>query len=174
MTILLETDRLLLRELLPTDDAGMFEMDADPAVHRYLGNKPVTRIEQSRELFAFVRRQYAENGIGRWAVEDKNTGEFLGWSGLKLHPGPTNGHSNYYDLGYRFLRRHWGRGYATETAHASVRYGFDTLGLPRICGIADVRNLASNLVLQKAGLRFGATFDLDGVPHHWYEQDNPR
>ena len=57
MQIFVETERLLLRELLPTDDAGMFELDADPAVHRYLGNQPVTTIGQSRELIAFVRRQ---------------------------------------------------------------------------------------------------------------------
>ncbi|SHJ58004.1 Acetyltransferase (GNAT) domain-containing protein [Hymenobacter daecheongensis DSM 21074] len=173
MHIFVETDRLILRELLPTDEAAMFEMDADPEVHRYLGNKPVTTIEQSRALIAFVRQQYVENGIGRWAVVEKQTGAFVGWSGLKLVAGPTNGRTNYHDLGYRFLRRYWGRGYATETAVASVRYGFDVLRLPRICGIADVRNVASNQVLQKAGLRFGNTFDLNGLPHHWYEQEQP-
>jgi ribosomal-protein-alanine N-acetyltransferase len=172
MSIILETERLLLRELQPSDEAGMFEMDSDPEVHRYLGNKPVTTPEQSRELIAFVRRQYAENGIGRWAVEDKQTGEFVGWSGLKLVAGPTNGHSNYYDLGYRFIRRYWGQGFATETARAAVRYGFDTLGLLLICGIADVRNLASNQVLHKAGLRRVETFELpEGGPHHWYQRE---
>src|SRR5689334_14285347 len=109
MKIFLETERLLLRELLPTDEAAMFAMDSDPEVHRYLGNKPVQKREQSRELIAFVRQQYVDNGIGRWAVVEKETGDFVGWSGLKLAPGPTNGRTNYYDLGYRFLRRYWGR-----------------------------------------------------------------
>ncbi|GAA3995587.1 GNAT family N-acetyltransferase [Hymenobacter fastidiosus] len=173
MPIFVETERLILRELLPSDDAGMFELDSDPEVHRYLGNKTVQTIGQSQALIAFVRQQYVDNGIGRWAVVEKQTGDFVGWSGLKLAPGPTNGRTSYYDLGYRFIRRYWGRGYATETARASVRYGFDTLRLPLICGIADVRNLASNQVLQKAGLRFGNTFDLDGVLHHWYERKKP-
>ncbi|GAA3928947.1 GNAT family N-acetyltransferase [Hymenobacter algoricola] len=173
MQIFVETERLILRELLPSDDAGMFELDADPEVHRYLGNKTVQTIGQSRELIAFVRRQYVDNGIGRWAVVEKQTGAFVGWSGLKLAPGPTNGHTRYYDLGYRFIRRYWGRGYATETARASVQYGFDTLRLPLICGIADVRNLASNQVLQKVGLGFIETFDLAGLPHHWYQRQRP-
>ncbi|RYU82859.1 GNAT family N-acetyltransferase [Hymenobacter persicinus] len=172
MPIFVETERLIMRELLPSDEAGMFAMDSDAEVHRYLGNRPVTRIGQSRELIAFVRQQYVDHGIGRWAVVEKQTGEFVGWSGLKLHPGPTNGHTHYYDLGYRFLRRYWGRGYATETARASVRYGFDTLRLPRICGIADVRNLASNHVLQKAGLRFVETFELPHEgSHNWYQRE---
>ncbi|ALD20531.1 GNAT family N-acetyltransferase [Hymenobacter sp. DG25A] len=171
MKIFVETDRLIMRELLPADAPGMFEMDSDPEVQRYLGNKPVLTIEQSRELIALVRQQYVDNGIGRWAVVEKDTGNFVGWSGLKLMAGPTNGRTNYYDLGYRFLRRYWGQGYATETARASVQYGFNVMQLPLICGIADVQNLASNQVLQKAGLRFQQTFDLEGVPHHWYQRE---
>ncbi|KAA9339297.1 GNAT family N-acetyltransferase [Hymenobacter busanensis] len=173
MRIFVETERLIMRELLPTDEAGMFEMDSDAEVHRYLGNKPVTTRAQVQEVIAFVRQQYVDNGIGRWAVEDKQTGAFVGWSGLKLVAGPTNGRTHYYDLGYRFLRRYWGRGYATETAQAAVRYGFETMQLPLICGIADVRNEASNHVLQKAGLCYGNTFDLDGLPHHWYQRERP-
>ncbi|MCY1487117.1 hypothetical protein D3C87_204390 [compost metagenome] len=61
----IETERLLLRELLPTDDVGMFELDSNPQVHIYLGNKPVTSIEQVREAIANIRQQYLENGIGR-------------------------------------------------------------------------------------------------------------
>ena len=174
MQIFVETDRLLMRELLPSDAAGMFEMDSDPEVHRYLGNKPVHAMEQSQALIALVRQQYIDNGIGRWAVVEKETDHFVGWSGLKLVAGPTNGRTNYYDLGYRFLRRYWGLGYATETARASVQYGFDTMHLPLICGIADVQNLASNQVLQKAGLRFQETFNLDGVPHHWYQLERAK
>ena len=77
----IETERLLLRELLPTDDAGMFELDSNPEVHIYLGNKPVKSIEESREAIANIRQQYLENGIGRWAVILKETGEFIGWFG---------------------------------------------------------------------------------------------
>ncbi len=81
MKIFAETDRLILRELLPTDVAGMFEMDSDPEVHRYLGNKPYSAIEESQANIEFIRRQYIENGIGRWATIEKETNNFVGWAG---------------------------------------------------------------------------------------------
>src|SRR5690349_13035227 len=74
MQIFATTPRLVLRELHPDDTAGMFELDSDPEVHRYLGQKPLQSIEQSRNVIEFVRRQYADNGIGRWAVIEKDSG----------------------------------------------------------------------------------------------------
>ena len=68
MKIFAETERLILRELLPTDAEGMFEMDGDPEVHLYLGNNPVKSIEQSEADIEFIRKQYIEKCIGRWAV----------------------------------------------------------------------------------------------------------
>ena len=62
----------------------MYELDADPEVHKYLGNKPVTNREQTVEVINFIRQQYIHNGIGRWAIIDKKSKEFLGWTGLKL------------------------------------------------------------------------------------------
>ena len=118
--MVIETDRLILRELTADDASGMFEMDSNPEVHRYLGNKPVTSIEQSIRDIEFVRRQYRENGIGRWAVILKSTGQFIGWSGLKLITEPVNGQTNYYDVGYRFIKKHWGNGYATESAKTAI------------------------------------------------------
>lgn len=74
----IETERLILRDLIDTDALGMFNMDADPRVHLYLGNSPVSSINQSRADINFIREQYKSNGIGRWAVIDKVTGDFLG------------------------------------------------------------------------------------------------
>ncbi|WP_293308745.1 GNAT family N-acetyltransferase, partial [Pedobacter sp. UBA5917] len=102
MKIFAETERLILRELLPEDAAGMFEMDGDPEVHIFLGNKPVQSIEQSKADIEFIRKQYIDNGIGRWAVIEKETNSFIGWAGLKFIKEMNNNHSNYYDLGYRF------------------------------------------------------------------------
>ena len=65
MRIFVETDRLILRELLPQDELGMFELDSDPEVHRFLGNQPVKDMERIREVITFVRQQYVDNGIGR-------------------------------------------------------------------------------------------------------------
>ena len=168
----IETERLLLRELLPTDDVGMFELDSNPQVHIYLGNNPVTSIEQVREAIASIRQQYLENGIGRWAVVLKETGEFIGWSGLKLEKN-VNGYETFYDLGYRFIQKHWGKGYAYETAKAFVDFGFNDMKLEKINAYADFDNLASRRVLEKAGMQFINFFEEDGIEEAWYEIKNP-
>ncbi|WP_029277447.1 GNAT family N-acetyltransferase [Pedobacter borealis] len=173
MKIFTETDRLILRELLPTDAQGMFEMDGDPEVHLYLGNNPVKSIEQSIAEIEFIRKQYIENGIGRWAVIEKATGKFVGWSGLKLIKESTNNHINYYDLGYRFSKRFWGKGYATETAMAARDYGFNELNLHEIIGIADIDNLGSIHVLEKVGLKRISIFDYHDIKHHWMKIEKP-
>ena len=167
MKIFAETERLILRELIPADAEGMFEMDSDPDVHLYLGNRPVKSIRQSIAEIEFIRKQYAENGIGRWAVIEKATGNFVGWSGLKFIKEATNNHIDYYDLGYRFSKRFWGKGYATETAMAARDYGFNELKLNEIIGIADINNLGSIHVLEKVGLKRVSIFDYDGTKHHW-------
>jgi len=168
----IETERLLLRELLPTDDAGMFELDSNPEVHIYLGNNPVKSIEESREAIANIRQQYLENGIGRWAVILKETGEFIGWSGLKLEKN-VNGHETFYDLGYRFIQKHWGKGYAFETAKAFVDFGFNEMNLRVINAYADFDNLGSRKVLEKVGMQFVNSFEYEGTEEVWYEIKNP-
>jgi len=167
MKVFAETERLILRELLPQDAAGMFEMDGDPEVHLFLGNKPVQSIEQSKTDIEFIRNQYIENGIGRWAVMEKSTGNFMGWAGLKLIKEPINNHYNYYDLGYRFSKRFWGKGYATEAAIAARDYGFNELKLDEIIGIADTNNLGSIHVLEKVGLKRISIFNYGGIKHYW-------
>lgn len=168
MQIFKTTERLILRELMPEDASGMFELDADPAVHRYVGNKPIKTIDQARDVIAFIRSQYIDNGIGRWAVVEKSSGNFLGWGGLKLMRESVNGHINHYDLGYRFMQKHWGRGYATETAMASLAYGFEQMNLPEIFAMVNVENAGSDRVLNKAGMKYLGLFDDDNEPHKWY------
>lgn len=167
MNAFIETERLILRELKITDARGMFEMDSDPLVHRFLGNNPVSTISQSTADIAFIQAQYQENGIGRWAVIEKDSNQFIGWCGLKLIRDINNNHSNYYDIGYRFNRKFWGKGYATESARAAINYGFEELNLDQIIGIADVENHDSIKVLEKLGLIKINVFDYKGRDHHW-------
>jgi ribosomal-protein-alanine N-acetyltransferase len=169
MHIFVETDRLILRELLPSDAEGMFQLDSDPEVHRYLGNNPIRHIDQAKQIIDHVRRQYVDVGIGRWAMEEKETGNFLGWAGLKLNRESMNNHVDYYDVGYRLIKKHWGKGFATEAAKASLDYGLSRLNLNDIYGIADANNLASRKVLEKIGLQFVEAFDFEGDPHFWYK-----
>ncbi|MVN78246.1 GNAT family N-acetyltransferase [Hymenobacter sp. HMF4947] len=170
------TERLLLRPLLATDVRGMFALDRDPAVHRYLGGiggpRPAS-LADSQATIQFIQAQYVANGIGRWAVLEQATGAFMGWAGLKLVPGPVNDQRDFYDLGYRFLPRYWGQGYGYEAARAWLAYGFESLALPRVCAYADVHNTGSRRILEKIGLQLGNTFVENGTACAWYEARNP-
>jgi len=171
MKIFAETERFILREMLPTDVEGMFELDADPDVHRYLGNEPANTKEEIVDIINFIRQQYVDQGIGRWAIIDKESNEFIGWSGLKFVTNEINNHRNYYDLGYRLIKRKWGQGIATETSIASIEYAFVKLKAQEVYAIADCQHEASNKILKKVGLLCVDTFDLDGVQHNWYKMD---
>ena len=72
----IETERLILRELALSDAEGMFELDSNPNVHLFVGNRPVKHIEESIEYIQFVQKQYKDFGIGRWAVILKETNEY--------------------------------------------------------------------------------------------------
>ncbi|MFC3562615.1 GNAT family N-acetyltransferase [Pedobacter jamesrossensis] len=169
MKIFAETERFILRELLLTDVDGFFELDTNPEVHKYLGNKPVKNKDQIIDNINFIRTQYLSNGIGRWAIIDKKSNEFIGWTGLKFITDETNNHKNYYDLGYRLIKKYWGQGIATETALASLTYAFEELNLNEVYAIADCENNGSNKILKNLGLKFIEIFELEGIAHNWYK-----
>ena len=168
MKIFIETNRLILRAIEESDVQGIFELDSDPEVHKYLGRKPIKSMEEAKTIIRYIQNQYAENGIGRWAVIDKATNEFVGWSGLKYEK-EVREEMDYYDLGYRLKKKFWGKGIATETALESLKYGFQVLNLEEIYAGAHIDNIGSNKVLQKVGLKFIETFEYDKAPHHWYK-----
>ncbi len=170
MNTFVETDRFFLREILEKDVEGLFALDSDPEVHRYLGEHPVKNRQQVEEIIAYVRRQYEVNGIGRWAIIDKKSHEFVGWTGLKYEE-EVRKEAPYYDLGYRLRREFWGRGIATETALASLEYGFRQMKLKKICAAAHVDNIGSNRVLSKVGMQLLSPFEFEGEMHNWYELD---
>jgi len=173
MNYFIETDRLILRDLLPTDDEGMFELDSDPEVHRYVGKNPVKTIQESRNVIEIIRNQYMANGIGRFGVVEKDSELFIGWAGLRLMKEAINGHINYLDLGYRFIRKYWGKGYAKEAAAASVDYAWNELGAQEVFGMAEEDNIASRKVLESVGMAYQNMFKWEGSNCTWYRLQNP-
>jgi len=172
MTYYIETERLILRELLETDVDGIFELDSNPEVHKYLGKKPITTKLQAENAIKFIRQQYIERYIGRFAAIEKSSGEFIGWTGLKFNTGDKEALADkrdFYDVGYRFIPRYWGKGYATESSLATLDYGFKELKLNTIYGAAEVGNIASNKVLQKIGLKYIEQFTYEGELINWYK-----
>ena len=152
MTVVLRTDRLVLRRFTESDVDNLVELDADPRVMRFLTNgKPTSRAEiEERVLPRMLRLAPA----GFWAAEDPDSGVFLGW--FALEPGEDR--PGELELGYRLRARAWGRGLATEGARALVRVAFDELGADRVWAQTMAVNAASRRVMAKAGLRYVRTF----------------
>jgi len=146
---ILQTPRLLLRRKVLEDAPFLLELNSDPEVIKYTGDGAFKNLEEAEGIVRYVISQYEKNGYGRWLVSLKETDEPIGWCGLKYHDD-----SGDTDLGYRFLQKHWGKGYATEAGRACLDYGFGPLGLKRIIGRTATDNLASIQVLKKLGMTF--------------------
>ncbi|WP_304198747.1 GNAT family N-acetyltransferase [Flavobacterium alvei] len=172
MDLILETDRLILREFKLSDAEAFFAMDSNPKVHQYLWNKPVQKMEETIEIIEFVRKQYIENGIGRFAMISKDTNEFIGWAGLKHNTEKVNNKINFYDIGYRLDEKFWGKGYASEATFAWLKYAFETMNIKTIEAAAHTENVASNRILQKIGMQMTEQYLEDGISWNWYQLDN--
>ena len=110
---------------------------------------------------------YEKYGFGRWAVIRKEDGKFLGWCGLKYTP-----ETDEYDIGFRFFRDYWNKGYATEAAQASLDYGLNDLKIKTIVGRAMKANLASIKVLEKIGMTYWKPMDFHGGEGVTYRIEN--
>lgn len=143
----IETDRLRLRMFRDSDVDNLAALFADPEVMRYVGNgEPVDRAEAEKALASIIAH-WERHGFGRWAIEDKETGEFVGYGGLRSLFGTP-------EIVYHFATRHWGKGFATEMARASLRWGFAQRGFQQVVAIAKPENAASIHVMEKLGMHF--------------------
>jgi RimJ/RimL family protein N-acetyltransferase len=150
----LTTERLRLRPRTLADLEACVAMDLDPQVHRFIfGDRPPDRREHRANLRARIASGWPAAG-GIWVVEWRHAPGFLGWCGLFPldNAGPI-------EIGYRYVRRAWGRGIATEAARALLDHGFRALGFDPIVGVTHPANSASQRVLEKIGLKpRGAAF----------------
>jgi len=142
-----ESVRLYLREFALEDAEALFLLNSDPDVIRYTGDPPFESVEKAIE-FILDYDHYKKHGFGRWAVVRKEDDQFIGWCGLKFNEDEE------IDLGLRFFKKEWGRGYATEAAKATIRYAIDELGMNSFIGRAAKDNEASVKVLEKLGFKF--------------------
>jgi len=147
MKIIFETDRLIIRELSTSDAENFYKLNSDPEVIQFTGDAPFSSVDEAKG-FLENYNEYAEYGYGRWAVLSKADNEFLGWCGLKYNE------EQMVDLGFRFFKKYWGNGFATEAAKACLDYGFSKLLLETIIGRALIENKASIKVLEKIGMEF--------------------
>jgi [ribosomal protein S5]-alanine N-acetyltransferase len=168
----LTTERLALRRFIARDLDFLAELYSDPNVARHLGG---TRDRAACEDLLNVRilEYYDEHpGLGIWMTVERLTGRRLGFHVLNHIQGES-----IVQVGFTLTPAAWGRGYATEMALALLRHGFVDLALPRIAGMANLDNMASQRVLSKIGLhrRGERAFSHPAYASHgplaWFERE---
>ncbi len=165
MKTIIETERLVLKEITLDDKEAMFRLHSNDEVQKYTGDPLVASLEEMEKAIETRIIDYEKYGYGRWATFLKNGMHFIGWAGLAYLP-----EFDEIDLGYRFTPEHWGKGFATEASLAILNYGFNKLELKRIIAIAMKDNKASINVMEKCGMEFDkfAPYVPDGEDVVWY------
>ena len=147
---LLETERLILRELTFDDAPFILTLLNDPSFLRYINDKNVRNLEDARQyMLNGPMASYARNGFGLYLVELKDTAVPIGLSGLLKREELPDA-----DIGFAFLPDYWGKGFAFESACAVMSDARERLGLNRVLAIVMPDNDASIKLLEKLGMRF--------------------
>lgn len=159
MTVL-ETPRLILRDWQDSDLATFTAMNADPRVMEFFP-APLTP-EASEAMFLRMREELHREGFGAWAVERREDGMLLGFTGLHrvTFPGALNGS---IEIAWRLCCEAWGQGYAPEAATACLKYAAQ-LGIGEVYAFTTVSNLPSQRVMQKCGMERLEEFDHPSLP----------
>ena len=163
---ILETDRLYLRRLTTDDAKILYLLNLDPDVIKYTGDKPFKNMVEAK-IFLTNYNHYKKYDFGRWAVINKLNNEFFGWCGLKYTQDLDE-----YDIGFRFFKKEWNKGYATESGVACVKLGFEKYSMSEIVGRAMKENIGSIRVLEKIGLIYNKPFNFDGHEGLIYKIEN--
>ena len=146
----LETERLILRQITTDDAEFIFTLMNEPSYLRFIGDKGIKTIRDARE---YIQNgpvdSYEQFGYGLYLTELKNNGESIGICGL-VNRETIEG----VDIGFAFLPKYWSNGYAYESAKAVVAYGKNILGLKHIVAITADDNQSSIRLIEKIGLRF--------------------
>lgn len=166
----IETERLLLRGWRDEDVEPYARICADPEVTRFIGSGATLTREQSEEQISRFVQHWEERGFGLWVAEEKASGALVGFIGLAHLEDWTEGRHES-EVGWRLNRSFWGRGLATEGAKASVRYGFEMLGLETIISIIQPENTPSRRVAEKAGLTLSGETLWRNNEVVWYSKD---
>lgn len=158
---LLETDRLLLREIIEEDSQKIFDFFSNENVTRFYGQDSFTSIEQAKQLIDLYANQYLEKRGIRWGIELKETKEIIGTIGFHAW-SPKHKRA---EIGYELQPVYWRKGYATEAVTKIFTYGFNEIGLTRVGAVVFIENDASNRLLTKLG------FQKEGILRNYMYQN---
>jgi RimJ/RimL family protein N-acetyltransferase len=159
----IETSRLVLRPFTEQDVDPTHRILSEEAVLRYFPPTDPPSRERVQRMILGLLRHWERRGYGLWAVESRTAGTLMGRCGLQFLPETEEVEVDFI-LGELF----WGQGFATEAGRASVRYGFEELGVESIAGIVHVENKASQRVLEKLGMEIVEQKQFFGIECYRY------
>lgn len=146
----IETPRFFLRVYAPEDVDALYAIRNDTDVYQYfhVAYLPPAK-EKMREAIARHTRRWLENGFGEFAVIKKASGKLIGYCGLQYLDDTEE-----IEIYYGFPKKYWGKGFATEAAQAVLKFAFDKANPAQVVGVTSPKNIASQRVLEKIGLKF--------------------
>lgn len=146
----LETERLILRRVVPEDDAFILDLLNQPSFIKFIGDRGVRDLEGARDYIETrFTKSYEDHGYGMYSMELKDGGKVIGLCGLVNRdtlPDP--------DIGFALLPEYWSKGYAREAAEIWLVHARDTLGLKRVLAITTRDNESSGKLLERLGLHY--------------------
>ena len=163
--VVVETPRLILRHLEPSDLDKLFALYRDAEIRRFIPGGTLTREETKEELEWFLHGHPEYPQLGLWATVERSSGTFLGRCGLL--PWEIDGRAEV-ELAFLVDKAYWCQGIATEAARAIVRYARDVLALRRLVCLIVPGNSASIRVAEKAGMSFERELQIQAVQCHLY------
>lgn len=146
----LTPDRLILRQIRPTDAEAMFETFSDAEAMRYYGHEPHQSLDHTHALIERIQANYDAREAIRWGITLKGEDTAIGSCGFH-HFGPGFHHA---EIGYELQRAHWGQGIIAKAVSVVLTYGFTKLGLHRVEAIIDDANERSKGLLLKLGFTY--------------------
>ncbi len=154
--IVIETERLKLRQFLPADAPFILTLLNEPSFLRYIGDKKVRNLDDAEQyILSGPITSYEENGFGLYLVKLKESGIPIGTCGLIKRPELPD-----VDIGFAFLPDFWNQGFASEAAAAVLKRGYEILQLKRIVAITSLDNDSSIKLLQRMGFTFESIISL--------------
>jgi [ribosomal protein S5]-alanine N-acetyltransferase len=161
---IISTGRLGLRNWEDSDILPFAEMNRDLEVMKYFPN--TFSEDETRAMVKRIQAHFERNGFGLFAVENKTNGEFFGFTGFSI-PTFESFFTPCVEIGWRYKKEVWGKGYATEAARACLIYGFETLRFQKIVSFTSPLNVNSEKLMKRIGMNYLADFD-----HPLIQKDN--
>ena len=150
----LETDRLTMRKILPSDCADMYDYSYRPETSRYLLWSPHANPRYTKKYLSFIQSAYRNETFYDFALVDKNSGKMIGTCGFTSFDLQNNS----AEIGYVLHPDFWGKGLAREAVMRLMAFGFAELRLHRMTAKIMTENTASKRVAEKCGMRHEATY----------------